>query len=70
MHEYRCESCGFIYDPEQEINAGVYFKDTPDSYVCPACKAGKNSFKKLGKAYIKAKENFDKRKNNYLSGTR
>lgn len=67
MNEYRCESCGFVYAPEQEINKGVFFKDLPDTYVCPACRAAKKKFKQLGKEYQNAKNEFDKRKNDYLA---
>lgn len=68
MNEYRCESCGFVYDPEEEMNSGIYFKDTPATYVCPACKAGKHNFQKLGKEYASARDEFDKLKKDYLSG--
>ena len=67
MNEYRCDSCGFVYDPEQKINSGVFFKDIPDTYVCPACKGGKSNFKKLGKSYYSGKEKFNKLKNEYIA---
>ncbi len=67
MNEYRCESCGFVYDPEEKINGGVFFKDIADTYVCPACRATKNNFKKLGEEYYNAKSEFNKQKKDYLS---
>jgi rubredoxin len=49
MKKYVCEPCGYIYDPalgdeEGGIPAGTAFEDLPDSWVCPLCGAGKDSF--------------------------
>ena len=49
---YVCETCGFIYDPddgdsEQEIKVGTSFTALPRYWVCPICENGKSSFKKL-----------------------
>lgn len=41
MARYRCSICGEIYDEEKE---GVPFKDLPDDWKCPRCKAPKSSF--------------------------
>ena len=44
-----CESCGFIYDPEEGdpdggIPPGTAFKDIPESWFCPVCGARKRDF--------------------------
>lgn len=51
MEKYRCDVCGYIYDPEKGdpdngVPAGTNFKDIPDDWVCPVCGAGKDSFSK------------------------
>ena len=52
MDKYKCQVCGYIYDPQigdstQGINPGVDFKDLPDSWVCPECGVGKDMFEKI-----------------------
>jgi rubredoxin len=52
MKKYECEVCGWVYDPavgdpDGGIEPGVDFKDIPDSWVCPVCGAGKESFKEI-----------------------
>lgn len=44
-----CESCGFIYDPEDgemdvDIPSGTSWADVPDSWLCPVCGARKSQF--------------------------
>ena len=44
-----CESCGFIYDPDDGdpdggIPPGTAFDDIPDSWFCPVCGARKRDF--------------------------
>ncbi|MHB8657894.1 MAG: rubredoxin [Solirubrobacteraceae bacterium] len=44
-----CESCGFIYDPEEGdldggIPAGTRFEDIPETWFCPVCGARKRDF--------------------------
>jgi len=44
-----CESCGFIYDPEEGdadggIAPGTAFEDIPDDWFCPVCGARKKDF--------------------------
>jgi flavin reductase (DIM6/NTAB) family NADH-FMN oxidoreductase RutF/rubredoxin len=51
MEKYRCDVCGYIYDPEKGdpdngVPAGTSFNDIPDDWVCPVCGAGKDSFSK------------------------
>lgn len=52
MDKYRCEPCGWIYDPavgdpENGVEAGVAFEYLPEDWVCPLCGAGKEEFSKL-----------------------
>lgn len=47
--QYICESCGYIYDPEEGdedggIPPGTAFDDIPDSWFCPVCGARKSDF--------------------------
>lgn len=41
MAEYICNTCGYIYDEEEE---GVLFKDLPEDWECPVCGDGKDVF--------------------------
>jgi rubredoxin len=46
---YMCESCGFIYDPEEGdpdggIPPGTAFEEIPDTWFCPVCGARKKDF--------------------------
>lgn len=50
MDKYKCEVCGYIYDPEKGdpdggIKPGTRFEDIPDDWTCPVCGAEKNQFK-------------------------
>ena len=52
MDQYRCTVCGYIYDPEQGdpgsgVAAGTSFEDLPETWVCPLCGVGKDSFEKV-----------------------
>ena len=52
MAKYRCDVCGYIYDPEQgdpdgNIKPGTAFENIPDDWECPVCGVGKNEFKKV-----------------------
>jgi len=49
MQKYRCTVCGYIYDPAagdpaNGINPGTAFGNLPDTWVCPECGVGKDSF--------------------------
>lgn len=51
MAKYICDVCGWDYDetagvPDQGIAPGTKFEDLPDSFYCPLCGAGKDSFSK------------------------
>lgn len=49
MKKYQCETCEYIYDPQQGdpdsgIEPGTAFEDIPDDWVCPLCRVGKDDF--------------------------
>ncbi len=49
---YRCEVCGYIYDPAEGdpdggIEPGTDFKDIPDNWECPVCGVKKSNFVKV-----------------------
>jgi rubredoxin len=49
LQRWICESCGYIYDPEDGdpdggIPAGTAFDDIPDTWFCPVCGARKRDF--------------------------
>jgi rubredoxin len=46
---WMCESCGFIYDPDEGdpdggIAAGTPFESIPEDWYCPVCGARKVDF--------------------------
>jgi flavin reductase (DIM6/NTAB) family NADH-FMN oxidoreductase RutF/rubredoxin len=50
MDKYKCDVCGYIYDPDKGdpdggIKPGTKFADIPDDWTCPVCGAEKNQFK-------------------------
>jgi rubredoxin len=50
--QWICESCGFIYDPEEGdpdggVPPGTAFEDIPNDWVCPVCGARKKDFSPL-----------------------
>ena len=52
MVKYKCQVCGYIYDPELgdpggNIKAGTPFEELPDDWVCPVCGADKSKFEKI-----------------------
>ena len=49
MEKYKCQICGYIYDPvegepDADIKPGTLFSDLPDDYLCPVCAADKDEF--------------------------
>jgi rubredoxin len=49
MECFKCDICGYVYDPEKGdpaggIKPGTEFGDLPDDYNCPLCGAGKDQF--------------------------
>ena len=52
MKKYECSVCGYVYDPQigdpdSGIAPGTAFEDIPDSWVCPVCGVGKDSFEEV-----------------------
>ncbi len=52
MDKWECDLCGYVYDPalgdpDNDVAPGTAWDDVPDSWVCPDCGAGKDSFTKL-----------------------
>ena len=50
--KYKCNVCGYIYDPEKGdpdggIKSGTPFERIPDSWACPVCGATKDMFAKM-----------------------
>jgi len=50
--KYKCNVCGYIYDPEKGdadggIMSGTPFERIPDSWACPVCGATKDMFAKM-----------------------
>jgi len=50
--KYKCNVCGYIYDPEKGdpdggIIPGTPFDEIPDSWACPVCGATKDMFAKM-----------------------
>jgi len=51
MDKYRCQVCGYIYDPEKGdpdngVPAGTPFANLPDDWLCPECGASRDEFVK------------------------
>ena len=51
MEKWKCQVCGYIYDPaigdiEHGIGAGTPFESLPDDWVCPICGVPKDQFVK------------------------
>ena len=49
MKKYKCDVCGYVYDPEKgdpehDVAAGTSFEKLPDDWVCPVCGAAKTEF--------------------------
>lgn len=49
MKRYKCEVCGYIYDPELGdteggVEPGTSFEDLSDEWLCPLCSEGKSVF--------------------------
>jgi len=52
VDKYRCIVCGYVYDPavgdpDNGVNPGTSFENLPDSWICPECGVGKDSFEKV-----------------------
>jgi rubredoxin len=52
MEKWKCNVCGYIYDPEKgdpdgNIPPNTPFSKLPESWVCPVCGAPKDMFEKI-----------------------
>ena len=52
MSKYKCEVCGYEYDPAKGdedggVKPGTSFGDLPEGWTCPVCGASKDMFKKM-----------------------
>jgi len=52
MSKYKCQVCGYIYnpelgDPDGHIKPGTPFEKLPDDWTCPVCGASKDQFDKV-----------------------
>ncbi len=52
MKKYRCDICGYVYDPDagddaEGVAPGTAFEDLPDDFECPVCGAGKDEFSEM-----------------------
>jgi rubredoxin len=49
MKKYKCDVCGYIYDPAEGdpdggAAPGTPFENLPDDWSCPVCGAAKDDF--------------------------
>lgn len=52
MQKYKCNVCGYIYDPvegdpDSGIEPGTPFEDIPDDWECPVCGVKKRDFEPI-----------------------
>ncbi len=52
MEKYKCNVCGYVYDPEvgdptQSVPPGTAFDDLPSDWTCPDCGVGKEEFSQI-----------------------
>lgn len=50
--KYKCNVCGYVYDPEKGdsdggIKKGMPFETIPDGWVCPVCGAARDMFARI-----------------------
>jgi rubredoxin len=49
MKKYKCDVCGYVYDPQEGdegngIAPGTAFENLPEGWTCPECGVDKASF--------------------------
>ena len=49
MDKYKCNVCGYIYDPaegdsDNDVQPKTSFDDVPVDWTCPLCGVGKEEF--------------------------
>ncbi|MCS7139613.1 MAG: rubredoxin [Candidatus Nezhaarchaeota archaeon] len=52
MGRWRCQVCGYIYDPDygdpsRGIRPGTPFESLPDDWKCPVCGVPKSMFERM-----------------------
>lgn len=52
MNKWRCQICGYIYepangDPDSGVSSGTAFEALPADWMCPSCGAAKDQFEKV-----------------------
>jgi rubredoxin len=52
VKQYRCNVCGWIYDPAKGdpdggVAPGTPFEQIPDTWYCPKCGVGKEDFEEV-----------------------
>lgn len=52
MEKWKCQICGYVYDPEKGdpgngIAPGTPFELLPEDWICPECGAPKSQFEKI-----------------------
>ena len=52
MNSFRCNICGYQYNPEEgdpmaDIPPGTPFEELPASWRCPVCGVGKDDFEEM-----------------------
>jgi rubredoxin len=50
MMKYKCDECGYVYDPnvgdeKNGVPPNTRFENLPDDWVCPVCGAAKDRFR-------------------------
>lgn len=53
MQRYRCNSCGYVYEPTKgdqsaQIPVGIPFAELPERWKCPVCGASQAQFETVG----------------------
>ena len=53
MDQWKCNVCGYVYDPatgdsDNDVPPNTPFEKLPDDWVCPICGATKDQFEKVG----------------------
>ena len=52
MIKFKCNVCGYLYqpaagDPEHNVEPGTPFEELSDDWVCPICGATKDQFEEV-----------------------
>jgi rubredoxin len=52
MKKWKCNVCGYVYDPEKGdpdggIEPGTHFDAVPDDWECPVCGVKKGEFEEV-----------------------